>query len=191
MKQKYPKITCNVLSGSHQLQQQWVLRLLRVFLLYGGRAEAGRTVRQREVLPSCYGIQTHATESLTNNLDQKYVRRKFTGCVCLCFFCRITAPPSGRRWNSVWTTSFSLSRPTLADSGEFIPFLLLSLSWSTLCLRPSFIRLLPLILDALFMLCLFPAEHAHTSVNASLMCGRFFFQERATRYNIEQQMSRL
>ena len=42
--------------GSHQLQQQWVLRVLRVLLLHGGRAEVGRTVRQREVLPSCDGI---------------------------------------------------------------------------------------------------------------------------------------
>lgn len=41
------------LPGSHQLQQQRVLRVFRVFLLHGGRAADRRAVRQREILTGC------------------------------------------------------------------------------------------------------------------------------------------
>lgn len=61
-------------------------------------------------------VNGHA--SLRHSEQSWSVRWKLTGSPCFVSPCRTTAPPSGRRSSSVWTTNSSLSTPTSTESGQ-------------------------------------------------------------------------
>lgn len=66
-------------------------------------------------------VTTNASQ-LYSFLSNRTERHELTGA-CFDSSTRTTAPPSGRHWNSAWTASFSLSRPTSADSSKFYLFI--------------------------------------------------------------------